>query len=184
VLTYEEPESLHVFIQGHAVFLRNWPYAWEIANNPDKSRVAGKVDITVLPRFAHGDSVSTLGGWQFALSRFSSEKKLAWEFIRFMTSPEMQKFFALQASQTPARRSMYEDPEVLRTYPHFAKLKHVFENARPRPAIPLYPLYSHIVQSFYQHCLAYPQSRVPVLARQADERVNRLLGIMREGGMQ
>ncbi len=183
VLTYQEPESLHVFIQGHAVFLRNWPYAWEIANNPDASRVAGKVGITVLPHFPGGESVSTLGGWQFALSRFSRKKTLAWQFIRYMSSPSVQKTFALDASQTPARRSVYQDPEVLRRNPHFAELRKVFEKARGRPAIPLYPLYSHILQSFYQNALVYPHSHVDALAAEADERVGWLLKVMKEGGM-
>ena len=73
--------------------------------------------------------------------------------------------------------------DVLRAYPHFAKLRNVFEKARPRPAIPLYPLYSHVLQSFYHHCLAYPDSSVEKLAAQADARVNRLLSVMKEGGM-
>jgi len=34
VLTYQEPESLAIFVQGKAVFHRNWPYAWGLANDP------------------------------------------------------------------------------------------------------------------------------------------------------
>ena len=34
VLAYEEPESLTLFTQGRAIFHRNWPYAWSIANDP------------------------------------------------------------------------------------------------------------------------------------------------------
>ncbi len=33
-VNYEEPESLGLFVQGKAVFHRNWPYAWAVANNP------------------------------------------------------------------------------------------------------------------------------------------------------
>jgi multiple sugar transport system substrate-binding protein len=181
VLTYEEPESLHVFIQGHAVFLRDWPYAWEIANNPRESSIAGKVDITVLPHLAGGESVSTLGGWQFALSSFSRKKALSWQFIRYMASPGVQKAFALEASQRPARRSVYNDPEVLAKNPHFGKLRDAFEKARPRPAIPLYPLYSRILQEFYQAAIVYPDSRPEVLAAEADAEVDRLLALMHEG---
>ncbi|MGB6066463.1 MAG: ABC transporter substrate-binding protein [Desulfomonilaceae bacterium] len=181
VLTYEEPESLHVFIQGHAVFLRDWPYAWEIANNPKESAVAGKVDIIPLPHFAGGVSAPTLGGWQFALSRFSRRKALAWQFVQYMSSPSVQKIFALKASQRPARRSVYNDPEVLKKNPHFAKLRKAFEKARPRPAIPLYPLYSSILQRFYQDAIVYPDSRVEPLAAEADREIDRLLKLVREG---
>jgi|SRR5271157_181175 len=181
VLTYEEPESLHVFIQGHAVFLRDWPYAWEIANNPRESSIAGKVDIAVIPHFTAGDSASTLGGWQFALSTFSRKKTLAWQFIRYMTSPSVQKTFALETSQRPSRRSVYNDPEVLSGNPHFAQLREAFEKARPRPAIPLYPLYSSIQQRFYQAAIVYPDSSLEALAAEADREIDRLLKLMSEG---
>jgi trehalose/maltose transport system substrate-binding protein len=181
VLTYEEPESLHVFIQGHAVFLRTWPYAWEIANNPKASAIAGKVDISVLPHFAGGKSAATLGGWQFAMSASSRKKILAWEFIRFMTSPSVQKTFALKAAKRPSRRSVYNDPEVLSRNPHFSKLREAFEKARPRPAIPLYPLYSSILQKFYGASIVYPHSDVKALAAEADREIDRLLKLMREG---
>ena len=183
VLTYEEPESLHVFIQGHAVFLRNWPYAWAIAHDTTKSRVAGMVDITTLPRFSGGRSVSTLGGWQFAVSSFSRRKPTAWKFIEFMTSPRVQKLLALEASQAPARKSVYTDPDVLAKNPHFSKLISVFKNAEPRPAIPLYPLYSDILQRFYHKALSYKNSRVDDLAEQADRQVDRLLRLQEDAGM-
>ncbi|MDQ7784023.1 MAG: ABC transporter substrate-binding protein [Desulfomonilaceae bacterium] len=183
VLTYEEPESLHVFIQGHAVFLRNWPYAWAISNDPNKSRVAGLVDITVLPHFPGGQSASTLGGWQFAMSRFSTKKQLAWTFIEFMTSPRIQKILAIDASQAPARKSVYRDPEVLEKNPHFAKLSAVFENTRPRPAMPLYPLYSAILQRFYHKAISHERSPLEKLAEQADDQVRYLLQLQEEAGM-
>jgi multiple sugar transport system substrate-binding protein len=181
VLTYEEPESLHLFIQGHAVFLRDWPYAWEIANNPKESSVAGKVDIIGLPHFAGGESVPTLGGWQFALSKFSRKKSPAWEFVQYMTSPKVQKTFALETSQRPSRRSVYNDPDVLSRNPHFARLREEFEKARARPAIPLYPLYSSILQRFYHSAIVYPDSRLDVLASEADGEIDRLLKLVREG---
>lgn len=183
VLTYEEPESLSLFIQGHAVFMRNWPYAWGIANEPARSRVAGNVDITMLPHFAGGSSVSTLGGWQFAISNFSRKKALAWQFVKFMTSARTQKILAIEAAQAPARRSVYTDPEVLKRNPHFSKLMQVFEHTRPRPAMALYPFYSAILQRFYHKALAFGHSPLEELAHQADKEVQSLLRLQREAGM-
>ena len=51
VLTYQEPESVVPFVQGNAIFLRNWPYTWEIANDPRRSRVAGHIGVAPLPSF-------------------------------------------------------------------------------------------------------------------------------------
>lgn len=182
-LTYEEPESLHIFIQGHAVFHRNWPYAWQIANDSERSRIAGKVGLTVLPHFPGGESVSTLGGWQFAVSHFSRKKAMVWRFVEFMTSPRIQKLLAVEASQAPARKSVYNDPEVLATNPHFSKLMRVFDSARPRPELPLYPLYSTILQEFYHRALAFRDSSIEELAAEADRKVNDLLMLQREAGL-
>ncbi len=180
VLIYEEPESLHLFIQGHAVFHRNWPYALGILNDPAKSRVSGKVDIAVLPRFPGGKHVGTLGGWQFAISSFSRKKHLAWQFVRFMTSDRIQKLFALDTAQPPARKSVYRDPEVLRQYPHFKRLADVFESAAPRPALALYPMYSNALQRFFHRVLAIPGMPLEESAGQTDAEIEDLLRLMRE----
>ncbi len=70
VLTYQEPESLDLFVQGKAVFHRNWPYAWGVSNNPERSRIAGKVGIAKLPLFEGNQSYSTLGGWHAGISSY------------------------------------------------------------------------------------------------------------------
>ena len=36
VLAYEEPESLALFTEGRAIFHRNWPYAWAVANDSEE----------------------------------------------------------------------------------------------------------------------------------------------------
>ena len=54
VLTYQEPESLALFVQGKAVFHRNWPYAWGMVNHPRYSKIIGKVGVAPLPHFAQG----------------------------------------------------------------------------------------------------------------------------------
>jgi multiple sugar transport system substrate-binding protein len=73
VLTYQEPESLDLFVQGKAVFHRNWPYAWKVSNDPERSSIAGNVGITRLPSFPGGKSFSTLGGWQVGISNSKRE---------------------------------------------------------------------------------------------------------------
>ena len=119
VLAYQEPESLALFTQGRAVFHRNWPYAWEAANDPKRSKVAGRVGVTALPSFPGGKSVATLGGWQLGISRFSNQPRLAWKFIEFMTGSEMQKRIALFASRAPARKALYRDADILKKNPQF-----------------------------------------------------------------
>src|SRR4030095_8118652 len=74
---YEDPESPPLFTQGRAVFHRNWPYAWNIANDRAQSKVAGRVGMIPLPAFPGGRGAATLGGWQLGISRFSRNPDLA-----------------------------------------------------------------------------------------------------------
>jgi len=181
VLAYQEPESLALFAQGRAVFHRNWPYAWEIANDPQRSRVVGKVGMAVLPAFPGGESVSTLGGWQLGISRFSRKPDLAWKFVSFMTSPEMQKRIALYAGRAPARRALYRDPDVLKKRPEFESQFETFVHAVPRPRTPVYVPLSNVMQRFFSSAIALRDSNIESLARLASRDMDRVLDLLREG---
>jgi multiple sugar transport system substrate-binding protein len=179
VLTYQEPESLAVFLQGHAVFHRNWPYAWEVAGNPERSRVVGRVGIAPLPRFEGGRSVSALGGWQYGISAWSRRPEEAWTFVRFMTSPEMQRYFAVEASLAPTRAALYADRAVLERNPQFADQARAFRQAVPRPVTPMYPAVSEVLQRFFSSAITDPESDLARLAAEANADIDRYLELAR-----
>ncbi len=167
ILTYQEQESLELFASGGAVFHRNWPYAWALCADTAGSEIAGNVGISTLPRFPGGESVSALGGWSFGISAYSPHPEEAWRFVRHMTSPEVQRMFAVEVGKPPARRALYADSAVLAANPHFGAMEAVFEAAAPRPSSPLYPQISHRLQSFLHAAVGDPESRIPELAREA-----------------
>ncbi len=177
VLTYQEPESLDLFIQGKAVFLRNWPYAWEVSNNPRRSTIAGKVGIARLPHFPGGRSYSTLGGWQVGISSYSKNREAARTFVKFLTSERIQKLLALKAGRAPTRKKLYGDAEILRAYPHFSGMKDVFLTAYPRPRTPLYPAVSNILQRYFSRAISDPSSDIEKEARAASEEIDRVLSL-------
>ena len=167
------------FIQGNAVFHRNWPYTWEVANDPRRSRVAGKVGAAPLPGMADHEPVTALGGWLYAISPYSRHREEAWEFIRFITSAPLQRHFAMSAGIAPSRAAVLEDPDVLRTNPHFRAHLSMFHHATARPRSPLYPAISNILQRYFSRVLAYREVDVPAEASQADAQINRLLELGR-----
>jgi multiple sugar transport system substrate-binding protein len=179
VLTYQEPESLALFTQGHAVFHRNWPYAWEVANNEARSRVVGQVGIAPLPHFEGGESVAALGGWQYGISAFSRRPGEAWTFVRFMTSPEMQRFFAIEASLAPTRDDLYADAEVLARNPQFADQARAFRRAVPRPVTPVYPAVSEVLQRYFSSAITDPSSDLVDLARRSSAEIDHYLAMTR-----
>jgi len=177
VLTYQEPESLDLFIQGKAVFHRNWPYAWSISNNPKKSKIAGKVGITVLPHFSGGSSYSTLGGWQVGISAFTKHPDAAWRFASFLASERVQKWIALIAGKAPTRKALYKDPDILKKNPHFKDMKEVFIRAYPRPRSPLYPAISEALQRYFSEAISNANSDIKSLALEAKKQIQRLIAL-------
>ncbi len=179
VLMYQEPESLDLFIQGKAVFLRSWPYAWSVSNDPERSRISGKVGIAKLPHFDEGKSYSTLGGWQLGVSSYSENKEAAWQFARFLTSDRIQKLYAIKAGKAPTRKGLYNDPDILKANPHYAEMKDVFISAYPRPRSPLYPAISHVLQRYFSKALSDPGSDIRKEAETASKEIDRIISLTR-----
>ncbi|GAB4326397.1 MAG: ABC transporter substrate-binding protein [Candidatus Zixiibacteriota bacterium] len=173
VLTYSEQESLDLFSSGGAIFHRNWPYAWALTK---ESPIAGNVGIAPLPTFKDNLSTSTLGGWRFGISRFSRNKDAAWTVVQFFTSPEIQKHFAVLAGRAPARKALYQDPDVLEANPHYEEMFPVFENATPRPRTPVYPQVSNILQRFLHAALSEQDADLDALAAKASKEIEAALG--------
>lgn len=174
-INYEEPESLDLFIQGKAIFHRNWPYAWSVANNPQKSRIAWKVGVGRLPAFGDNYSASTLGGWQFGINKLSRHPQEAWQFVQYMTSHQAQKTLSLDAGRAPTRLSVYDDPDVQEKMPHLKEFLPAFKRARPRPPSPVYPMISQELQRFFSQAIVDRGSDIPKLAKSTSLRIERLL---------
>jgi multiple sugar transport system substrate-binding protein len=182
ILTYEEPESMEIFLQGRVIFHRNWPYVWEVANDPKQSRIVGKVSIAPLPHFPNGKSHSALGGWQLAISAFSKNKDAAWRFVEFLTSEPSQRYLALKAGRAPTLISLYDDPEVLSKMPHLSMMKRAFIDARPRPLSPLYPAVSNILQYFFHRVISGSAKDIRAEARNACMELRKILALQRKSG--
>ncbi|MGI9331740.1 MAG: ABC transporter substrate-binding protein [Gammaproteobacteria bacterium] len=149
VLNYAEEEARGVFQSGHAVFMRNWPYAWALANSAD-SPVSGKVGVVALPSGGGGGKLTgTLGGWQLAVSRYSKHHEEAAALVMYLVSAEEQKRRAIEASYNPTLRALYEDSQVLEANPFFGSLYDVFVNAVARPSRATGAKYNQVSNAFW-----------------------------------
>ena len=117
VTSYQEGQTEHSFDAGDAAFARNWPYQYGIGATAG-SKVKGKFSVTVLPHGASGKPVGTVGGWQLAVSKYSKHKDATIEFVRYMTSPAVEKFDAITNSNVPTIPSVAKDKAVVKTNPY------------------------------------------------------------------
>lgn len=146
ITTYEEEEARHIFQEARAVFCRNWPYMWSLAQG-ENSPVRGKIGIISLPHHNEtGKSYSVLGGWGFGISRFSKNKDACIRFIKYITSYEAQKKLHFKSGIVPTRKTIFEDKDILGLNPQYRQLYQILLSARPRPIHPDYAQISDILR--------------------------------------
>ena len=153
VTTAIEEPTRHIFGNGRALFMRNWPYAWNIFEK-EGSPIKGKVGVTMLPAFLKGKSASTLGGWQLGVNKYSKHPDIAEKLIRFLTSPAAQKTLALTIGYKPTRKFLYNDKDLIKEQPFIASLYDVFMKARPRPVSPYYMMITQVMQPEFSAALS------------------------------
>ncbi len=140
VANYTLLESLTTFLNGDAVFCRWWPSLYGTTSDPEMSKIKPEqVGISPLPV---GDrqhqAASCLAGDNLLINASSEMKDEAWEFIRFITSEESQKSWALVEPNLPARKTLYDDRQVLEAMPVIPATKEALRSARLRPVSPSY----------------------------------------------
>ena len=85
-----------------------------------------------------GPGVSSLGGQSLGIAANAENKGTAAEFIKFMSSQEIQKKAVLANAIPPTLEDLYADPDVTKAYPYTAALKTSIETAIPRPRVVKY----------------------------------------------
>ena len=139
VSTYAEQECQAAFLNGRAVFCRNWPYMYALAEDPEISRIEpGQIGIAPLPAGEGGQSFAGLGGWNMMINANSQRQEEAWEFVSWMTGEEGQRARALAATLLPTRKSLYEDQEILEKVPVIRLGKEAIQSTKSRPVSPYY----------------------------------------------
>jgi multiple sugar transport system substrate-binding protein len=159
VLTWQEEQTRFAFQSGRALFLRNWPYAYPLLQDPEESEVAGKFAVAPFPGTANGAPTAALGGSQLAINARSRHPEAAFALIEYLISPERMLERARAAGQLPPRRDLYDDPslaaelaEALPIPPDEAR--RVVEAAVPRPVTPVYTELSSVLQVWLHRALS------------------------------
>ncbi|MFI9029617.1 extracellular solute-binding protein [Streptomyces sp. NPDC053560] len=166
VTTFVEQDSLDAFTSGRSVFLRNWLYAWGVADNPASSEVAGKIGVMRRPGFEGGTGGrSCLGGWCNYLNPHSRNLGAALAFARFLAEEEGQSILAREAAVLPPLLSQLHGKAVARSAnPAFALARDVRLVARPTRT-PEYPMVSKAVFTPVNEVLSGGTSVRQALAR-------------------
>ncbi|MCP4168473.1 MAG: extracellular solute-binding protein [Chloroflexi bacterium] len=129
------------FRTGNVALMEGWSIARAGYEDPDISTVVGNVDIALAPVTEGMEPKYGFGGWGIGINADSQNADAAWEFIKWLSSPEIQKEW-IRNDGAPIRRSTLEDPELVAEYPWFPILLEAFDNGDGdyRPRIPEYSI--------------------------------------------
>lgn len=169
-LTWQEEQVRFAFQNGEAAFMRNWPYAWALVNEPGASRVAGRVSVAPFPAADGGQPTAALGGAQLAINAFTDQPQLAWQLIAYLTAPEQMLERARFAAQLPSRRSLYASDALAAALPlPVNEVRAALEAAASRPVTPVYSELSEFLQVHVHRALSGQQSPADALRMAATE---------------
>ncbi len=184
VLTWQEEQTRFAFQNGHAAFMRNWPYAAALLRRDAQSSVAGRFGVAPMPSAPGGMSAAALGGAQLAINARSRQPEAAWELVRYLTAPEQMIERAQVAGQFPARRGVYDDRRMEGALPIApSTARDLIDRAVPRPVTPVYSQLSTILQIHVHRALTRQEEPAAALgaAAIAMQRLLESAGLARGG---
>jgi multiple sugar transport system substrate-binding protein len=129
-----QEETFTQIQQGRAAMVYSLFGRYQDFNDPQRSRVAGK--IKVVPAVASASVrervpvVATSEFWSLAIPRNGTDKQLAWSLIRTLSSRDGTLRQALNGNG-PIRASAYADPRFIAMTPYAATEARVLPYARP-----------------------------------------------------
>lgn len=109
-LNYGWNEAQNALQQGHVFMGLLWSDQVPFLENPELSKVAGKIGYAVIPSNA-GAPVSQMEGLTYLLVSNSSHTREAYRFLEFAMSPQFQREQTIRGSSS-IRKSTYDQPAV------------------------------------------------------------------------
>ena len=121
-------------LQGAAMSSLNWPNWVATFEDPEQSRVVGRITHTRIP---DGTKVGApeIGHWMLGITQESDNKQVAFDFIKFATTADQLKKAALAVGNPPTRFSVLTDTELTNqeAFRYYPVLMQAIAYSRPRP---------------------------------------------------
>jgi len=126
---------------GMSVMQSSWSIARAGYENPEISLVVGKTGMAITPTAAGERPAFGFGGWGIGINADidSDRQDIAWEFIKWIASEEIQKQWMMNDG-APIRLSTLTDPDLNEAMPWLSTMLTMFINADGdyRPRVPEY----------------------------------------------
>jgi multiple sugar transport system substrate-binding protein len=137
-------EAGMAFAKGEAAMAINWFGFASMCEVIEESEVKGKVEIAELPSNENHQTASLNVYWLYTIGTGSKHQKLAYDFLRFATTPENDKLLTNEGG-IGCRKSTWNDPEINKTIPFYHKLELLHETALTLPQTPIWPKVAELI---------------------------------------
>jgi multiple sugar transport system substrate-binding protein len=150
--TAGEEEARSTFQGAEGSFMVNWPYVYAAAQASVKSGAIGQdvVDDIGWARYPRVDASSPsappLGGINLAIGNYTKHPAAALDAVRCLTTVQSGIEYMVTSGNPATRAAVYDDPEVVKTFPMASLIRSSINDARPRPVTPYYGDVSTSVQ--------------------------------------
>jgi multiple sugar transport system substrate-binding protein len=152
--TSNEDSARLAFEAGKAAFMANYTFAYASAGE-NAPEIQENMGAAPFPRVNENPAKPPLGGFNLAVSNYSSHKEDAFEAALCLSGEKSELTAVELDGLPPSHENLYTDKTVQKAYPGFAGLvKEEVEAAGPRPVTPAY----QDVTSAIQRALHPPES--------------------------
>ncbi len=140
VANFKEDEAAAAFLRGDSVFMRMWPFAYDMLTDEEVSDITPKqVGLAPVPvASAAATPLNVGGGWSFYINKQSDNQGAAWELAQHLAAAEQQKTMAIRGAYLPTRAALYDDAEIAEKLPAIGLGKDAVEQTTTPPVSPYY----------------------------------------------
>lgn len=149
VTQFDENKSYEYWLSNNSMFVRGWSNFIENHRTIYKDTSAfAYIGRAALPHFAGHKATSVYGGWNLMVSKFSTKKEAAIEFIRFLQTEEAKKIMFELGDYIPVNRDVYADTAYVKKYPKLLFYRSLIERGFHRPFLADYTKLADIVSHY------------------------------------
>ena len=157
----DSTESGDLFLAGEVAMMANW-FGFAARAGREGSPLAGNVAIAPIPTANGAKPVSLSVFWALAMARGSRHKELAWQFLRYVVSPERDLGITRHGT-VGVRLSTWRDPGLQSRIPVYREVEAISLGARQLPTGPAMPSFAAIIDDVITQALTTNQPSAAIL---------------------
>jgi len=160
---FDSTRSGDVVLSGAIAMMVNW-FGFAARCDRPGSPLRGKIAIAPIPADEGKPAASLSVFWTLGIGTGSKNKQAAYDFIHFLTQPEMD-LGIVKHGTVGVRLSTWRDAEVQKEIPAYAKIEEISLGARKLPRSRNLPVFAGILNEVAMEALRTDEPSAAILAR-------------------